>query len=235
MSGSVPITLGCDTMTSTSDSDSDNLKYRSYFNDHSPFMSRKIIRDFKKLCAISVINNTIMVGDMIEMGASPHTCDRYKRTALHFAASRGCTNVVTVLMRYGANPNAMDLFGNMPLHLAIISTSPSSSKVVHILLRNGANVHMVNSNSQTPLELIEAKLRQMYEPNENITPENREALEDMRMLRSAILYYMALQRPELDISSLEDRLHASIRCDDREDDTSINEVMAAVDRLSLEK
>lgn len=44
-------------------------------------------------------------------------------TALHFAILQANLDAAKVLLKYGANPNARDAFGNSPLHLAVIKES----------------------------------------------------------------------------------------------------------------
>ena len=76
--------------------------------------------------------------------------DNKKRTALHFAASRGADDLVHLLLQQGADPNAQDCNGNTPLHLAACT---NFIRVVTILLRFGADVKKVDAGGKTPLNL----------------------------------------------------------------------------------
>ena len=53
--------------------------------------------------------------------------DYDKRTALHLAAGEGHTEIVKVLCQAGADPNAMDRWGNRPLDDAMVSVSSNNS------------------------------------------------------------------------------------------------------------
>ena len=45
--------------------------------------------------------------------------DGLKRTALHWAAIRGCNRVIKLLLEKGASRSATDIYGFTPLHYAI--------------------------------------------------------------------------------------------------------------------
>ena len=49
---------------------------------------------------------------LLEAGVDPKSSDDYQRSALHLAASRCYTNVVTQLLKHGAKPNLKDSLGN---------------------------------------------------------------------------------------------------------------------------
>ena len=79
-------------------------------------------------------NNCEMVERLIEEGVSVSSADSKKRTALHFAASKGDVATVRVLLNHGANSNAKDVNGNTPLHLAACA---SNIKIVTMLAEHG--------------------------------------------------------------------------------------------------
>ena len=84
--------------------------------------------------------------------------DNKKRTALHFAASRGSDDIVHLLLLHGADPNVRDLNGNTPLHLAACT---HHIRVITLLLRFGADVKATDSFGKTPLHLSLSRLRML--------------------------------------------------------------------------
>jgi hemoglobin len=67
----------------------------------------------------------------------------YERTLLHGAASEGCLEMVELLLRLGADPNAADRYGHPPLYcVANACRRGSGAAVVRALAGNGANVNM---------------------------------------------------------------------------------------------
>jgi len=84
--------------------------------------------------------------------------DDKKRSALHFAASRGADELVHLLLQQGADPNAQDCNGNTPLHLAACT---HHIRVITILLRFGADVKMTDLSGKTPLHLSHSRLKML--------------------------------------------------------------------------
>lgn len=71
------------------------------------------------------------------------------RTALHFASSRGCVEVVGLLLARGANVNAaLAHRGRTALHCA---TQHGHTAVVQMLLAKGANTNSIDECDFTPL------------------------------------------------------------------------------------
>merc|ERR1712066_385174 len=89
-------------------------------------------------------------------GLDVNSCDEHKRSALHFAAAKGFSDVVEVLLRHGADPNQTDRLGNTAMHLAACT---NHVPVVTLLLRAGTDLTTLDNNGRTPLQLAQAKLK----------------------------------------------------------------------------
>lgn len=63
------------------------------------------------------------------------------RTPLHVAVFRGHENIVQLLLRYGADINARDAFGDVPLYYAIV-TRPNP-KISRLLLKSGMKISLI--------------------------------------------------------------------------------------------
>ncbi len=77
-----------------------------------------------------------------------NTRDDSGQTALHFAADRGCSDIVVELLNAGADPNATDLEGIGVLQAAVIA---GHAKVASILLERGADPQQPDMDGDTPL------------------------------------------------------------------------------------
>ena len=71
-------------------------------------------------------------------------------TALHLAASSGCHELVTLLLRTGAEVDPEDENCSTPLMMASLSSNPHC---VHELLLHGADISKRNVNSDTAYSL----------------------------------------------------------------------------------
>jgi len=83
----------------------------------------------------------------------PQTCiqaDPRGMTPLHWAADRGATDRIQVLLDNGAPINARDDNGETPLHLAVIA---GHIEAVELLLSRGADQNIKNHDSETPCQL----------------------------------------------------------------------------------
>ncbi|MEG4393940.1 ankyrin repeat domain-containing protein [Microcoleus sp. BROC3] len=83
-----------------------------------------------------------LVEQLIKDGANVAILDSEKRTPLHYATTK---EVAALLM---LDINAMDEYGNTPLHLAV---DRGSQDIAELLIANGARVNARNANGQTPL------------------------------------------------------------------------------------
>lgn len=85
---------------------------------------------------------------------------------LHLACTRETTNVgrypvcsfpalpvINLLLEVGADPNALDVERNTPLHVAA-SNKPCRPEVFTLLLEHGAHIDTCNSDRKTPIQLL---------------------------------------------------------------------------------
>lgn len=98
--------------------------------------------------------------ELIALGASPCVRNRRGAEPLHYAADaipgspawnpEAQGNMVELLIRAGANPNACDKAGVAPLHRAVRTRATAA---VAALLENGADARLRNKSGSTPLHL----------------------------------------------------------------------------------
>ena len=72
-----------------------------------------------------------------------------KSTPLHFAIIQNKLDSAKLLLKFGANPNAKDAFGNSPLHLAVFKKMP---RAVRLLEEFGADGTLQNEDGMCPIE-----------------------------------------------------------------------------------
>jgi len=130
-------------------------KYNSSVGEDWSKVKRTIAE--RKLRSAANTNNSDQVEQLCTgSGLDVNSCDEHKRSALHFAAAKGYSDVVEVLLRHGADPNQTDRLGNTPLHLAACT---NHVPVVTLLLRAGTALTTLDNNGRTPLQLAQSKLK----------------------------------------------------------------------------
>jgi len=75
--------------------------------------------------------------------------DDSRRTPLHAAASRNCTNVIAVLVHAGAKLEAKDQAGETPLHVAAQEGFIDAART---LIQAGAHINARDKDGHTPLK-----------------------------------------------------------------------------------
>ncbi|XP_074064957.1 uncharacterized protein LOC141504008 isoform X2 [Macrotis lagotis] len=88
---------------------------------------------------------------LLKHGADPKLADSFKNnTLLHYAAYGENTAIVSKLLQYDCDLEALNKDGFSPLLLAV---KEDNKEMVEFFLMNGANVNAVDSNERTPLHL----------------------------------------------------------------------------------
>lgn len=148
------------------------------------------------------------------------------------AASRGFTEIVSQLLKFGANPNSKDLLGNTPLHLAVCSASSINfNMTVRTLLNHGSSVRCIDKMGRNPLDLANSKLSLMRRRRCEY-PEADKILRDMSYLTAFLLWhYQREQQHDFEINSLEQRLQ-NLSTQEVENEADI--LLAKVEMLKLQ-
>lgn len=111
-------------------------------------------RDWDGMTALSLAvdnRNVDVVWLLVENGANPEEAtDWRKRPILHWAAERGYSDLVKLLLEKGADINATDTAAVTALHLAI---KCSNFEIINLLLDRGANIEMKEIGGATPLAM----------------------------------------------------------------------------------
>lgn len=96
---------------------------------------------------------------LLHQGCPPNHIDaRQGWTALHFAAQAGKTEIASVLLESGADPNIQDAFGNSPLWRAVFCVTDDDA-LVRLLLSNGADFNLNNRSGVSPIALARTRGR----------------------------------------------------------------------------
>jgi hypothetical protein len=139
-----------------------SLRSRLVLHGNNWSQMKAILLERKLRMAVST-NNLEHVTRLLESGANVNSADEQLRTALHFAASKGYSDILNTLLQNGADPNAKDMLGNTALHLAACT---NHIEVVTLLLRAGTDITTLDNNGRTPMQLAQSKLN-LLQKNSN--------------------------------------------------------------------
>jgi len=79
-----------------------------------------------------------------------HATDDHGILPLHFAAYSGKKEVAYMLLKQGANINAINTFSSTALHYAIYG---GKKEATYMLFEHGANIHVIDNKGRTALDL----------------------------------------------------------------------------------
>ena len=71
-------------------------------------------------------------------------------TMLHVASAKGNIDIISLLMKYNADLNALTNSNKSPLHFAVMK---EHILVIDLLLKNGAEIDIIDSEGKTPYDL----------------------------------------------------------------------------------
>lgn len=102
------------------------------------------------------LEKSVLIGDLasvISMIKKLDSCevdakDKYGRTILYDAITKGYDEIVSELCKSGINVNTQDKDGKTPLHFASIH---NRFEIVKILIQYGADVNLKDENGNTPI------------------------------------------------------------------------------------
>ena len=108
------------------------------------------------LCALEGSGDGAVPQLLLEHGASFNVRDKNDQTPLHLASHRACSDVVALLLKLGADVDALDNDRITPLLCALKVSNCDAlgcglSDVVRLLLQSGADVDAQDNDGMTPL------------------------------------------------------------------------------------
>ncbi|KAF7457659.1 acyl-CoA-binding domain-containing protein 6 [Cryptosporidium felis] len=81
--------------------------------------------------------------------------------ALHFSCDKGLPEMTLLLLKFGADPNSKDSFGDTPLHVAAVS---EQTECIRILLNHGADPSLQNDDGLKPVQVSQnAEVKAVFE------------------------------------------------------------------------
>ena len=102
------------------------------------------------LHAACAIKNSLVVESLCDAGANVNKREGLNyMTPLHLAI-QGALSAVPVLLRHGADVNARDVSGNLPLHFA---ARRDLGDLIRLILDRGSEINTKNSSGSTPLDI----------------------------------------------------------------------------------
>jgi ankyrin repeat protein len=144
---------------------------------HRPALMRAVMR-----------NDTEKIAALIEAGVWLDETDEGE-TALHWAVSRQHTEIVTMLLDAGADPNVPDNDGYTPLHdVAEMGDCPPVRTMREALLAAGADSSRREKNGRTPSDLAESMGHAMpsFQTTLPQSPSSSRAADDFALIRARI-------------------------------------------------
>ncbi len=106
-----------------------------------------LVNAMPMLLAACMSGNMEMIKGLLEAGADVQKKDSlFGGTALHAAASKGCFDIVELLLQYGADINTPDNDGYTPLMLAACCQPKA---FIEFMINNGADIKIKSHTGAT--------------------------------------------------------------------------------------
>ena len=95
---------------------------------------------------------SISIQLLLDNGFNPNSVDTFGLTPLHYAVKGGNKTAIMLLLKAGANPNALETsYGNSPLHYA---ATLGVEELIHPLLIAGGNPNLPRNNGENSLDIF---------------------------------------------------------------------------------
>lgn len=99
--------------------------------------------------------NIKQIKTLLEEGADPNIgSSKLHITPLHWACQLERPDIVSLLLKYKANPNVQDMYWKTPLHYAV---EGKNLKVIELLLKDWADPEIEDKKGKTPYDLAKTK------------------------------------------------------------------------------
>jgi cytohesin len=114
-------------------------------------MGHAFVEPARKIDLIEAAQN----GRMSELRAKLHLTnvdinseDSDGRTGVHWAAAKGKTEALQLLLQHGGDPNRADKYGQTPVSIAAVK---ENTQALQLLLQHGGDPNRAAKNSRTPV------------------------------------------------------------------------------------
>ena len=182
----------------------------------------------RKLRASANANAIENVRNLLDLAVNPCASDGRQRTALHFAAAGGHTEVARLLIERGADPNQRDSVGNTPLHLAACTTH---IEMVTLLLKAGTDINALDYSGRSPFHLAQSKLKLLQMNKEYSSAQLKTEVVNVLEMMQVYLQRSGRGGGEL-INTFSNRLHHH---QTREEvDIDVKDLLSSLSHLSLQ-
>ena len=112
-----------------------------------------------ELCSACILNDTNAV-EHLAAKIDVDTLDHNKQTPLGYAVGNNHIECVRILLRFGANPNRVENWGNTVMHHC--ATCVTSKDVFDLLVESGGDLAIKNDAGRTPIDEMDRKRRKEW-------------------------------------------------------------------------